>query len=57
MSIVGLAHAEREEGAFAVDPAGADAHGGPAHLVQHHPDPVHLVGVHQYGSVETYFYH
>ena len=45
MSIIGLAHAEGEEGALAVDPPGADAHGVPAHLVQDHSDPVDLVGV------------
>ena len=57
MSIIGLTHTEGEEGPLAVDPPGADAHGVPAHLVQHHPDPVDLVGVHQHRSVETYFYH
>ena len=45
MSIIGLAHAEREEGALAVDPPGADPHRVPAHLVKDHPDPVDLVSV------------
>ena len=42
MSIIGLAHAEGEEGPLAVDPPGADAHGVPAHLVQHHTNLVGL---------------
>ena len=45
VSIIRLAHAEREEGSLAVDPPGADPHGVPAHLVQDHPDPVDLVSV------------
>ena len=48
MSIIGLTHTEGEEGPLAVDPPGTDTHGVPAHLVQHHPDPVDLVGGHQH---------
>ena len=45
MSIIRLAHAEGEEGSLGVDPPSADPHGVPAHLVQHHSDPVDLVSV------------
>ena len=40
--VVGLADAEGEEAVVALDPPRADPHRVPAHLVQHHPDPVHL---------------
>ena len=40
--VVGLADAEGEEAVVAPDPPRADSHRVPAHLVQHHPDPVDL---------------
>ena len=43
-SVRGLTDAESEETSFAVDSSCANAHRVPAHLVEHHPNAVHLVG-------------
>jgi len=55
--IIGLTDAEREEGAFRVDPAGANTHWIPTHLVEHHSNPINFILVDLHRPIKCDFYH